>query len=178
MNSNSYQNQKERGLKRKYEYILSRGGKCEKCGYNKNLAALDFHHINPQEKEFAIDARKFANGDLSKLKKELDKCTILCANCHREIHHPDMEMNNLSDIINSDKKSFSSPRYKSVCPVCKKEFKNTGGKIYCSQECKENKKNYPSKVQVEFQYSLLHSWQKVANYFGLTRRIIQGIRNK
>ena len=34
-NSNSYENQKLRGLKRKYEYVMKRGGKCECCGYEK-----------------------------------------------------------------------------------------------------------------------------------------------
>ena len=52
MNTNCYENQKIRGLKRKYEAIMSRGGRCELCGYNKNLAALEFHHKNPSEKEF------------------------------------------------------------------------------------------------------------------------------
>lgn len=107
MNSNQYQNQKERGLKRKYEYILSKGGKCERCGYNKNIAALEFHHKNPEEKEFQIDSRKFANANIETLKKELDKCIILCSNCHREIHHPDLNIDNVSLIsISSNKKSF------------------------------------------------------------------------
>ena len=52
MNTNNYENQKLRGLKRKYEAVLARGGKCEICGYNKNLSALEFHHKDPSEKEF------------------------------------------------------------------------------------------------------------------------------
>ena len=51
-NRNNYENQKLRGLKRKYEAILAKGGKCEKCGYDVNIAALEFHHLNPEEKEF------------------------------------------------------------------------------------------------------------------------------
>lgn len=51
-NPNNYQQQKLRGLKRKYEIVQMRGGKCERCGYNKNLAALDFHHRNPDTKKF------------------------------------------------------------------------------------------------------------------------------
>ena len=43
MNNNNYQNQKIRGLKRKYEYILNHGGKCEICGYNKNIATYSGH---------------------------------------------------------------------------------------------------------------------------------------
>lgn len=180
MNNNSYKNQKVRGLKRKCDYILNHGGKCEICGYNKNIAALDFHHRNPEEKEFQIDSRKFANCNLDVLQKELDKCIIVCANCHRELHHPDL---NLDTIINisekSNKKSFSNKEFiGSICPVCGKKFKKVTGKIYCSAECREKSKNYPSKVEVEFQYSILHSWKKVAEYFNITAKTLQGIRKK
>lgn len=67
-----------------------KGGKCEKCGYNKCNSALEFHHINPKEKDFSISKLKrysFSN----KIKKELDKCMLLCANCHREIHNENLE---------------------------------------------------------------------------------------
>lgn len=62
------------------------GGKCQKCGYNKCNAALAFHHQDPTQKEF-----NFGRGFLSfeRFKKELDKCILLCANCHAEIHWKD-----------------------------------------------------------------------------------------
>ena len=85
MNPNIYKNQKERGLKRKYEYIMSRGGKCSQCGYNKNLAALEFHHVDPNTKD--KDYFNSRGGLTESLKTELDKCVLLCANCHREEHH-------------------------------------------------------------------------------------------
>lgn len=53
-NPNNYQQQKLRGLKRKYEVVQMRGGKCERCGYNKNLAALDFHHRDPILRSFRL----------------------------------------------------------------------------------------------------------------------------
>lgn len=60
-NPNNYENQKLRGLKRKYEYVVKRGGKCEHCGYDKNLSALEFHHRNPEEKEYMnIDNRSYS----------------------------------------------------------------------------------------------------------------------
>ena len=67
---------------------MKRGGKCEHCGYNANLSALEFHHRNPEEKEFQIDIRAFSNYSLEKLEAELDKCELLCSNCHKEHHHP------------------------------------------------------------------------------------------
>ncbi len=61
------------------------GGKCQKCGYNKCINALTFHHINPKEKEFGISARGLTRS-WDKIKKEIEKCKLLCMNCHAEIH--------------------------------------------------------------------------------------------
>ena len=62
-----------------------KGNKCEICGYSKCSEALDFHHINPQEKDFNFSDRDVAL-DWEMIKKELDKCILVCSNCHREIH--------------------------------------------------------------------------------------------
>jgi hypothetical protein len=74
----------ERWKKRKLEAIEYKGGKCETCGYNKCANALEFHHLDPSTKDaewVKIRLWKWKN-----IKKELDKCICLCANCHREIH--------------------------------------------------------------------------------------------
>jgi len=68
----------------KRKAVIYSGGKCKKCGYNKCLDALDFHHVDPSEKD--INFRYFKARNFSKIKSELDKCILLCANCHREIH--------------------------------------------------------------------------------------------
>lgn len=86
---NPYLQQKERGINKKIKAVLSLGGKCTSCGYNKNLAALEFHHIYPSTKEFALDLRVFSNLSDVKLNIELEKCVLLCANCHREVHNLD-----------------------------------------------------------------------------------------
>lgn len=62
-----------------------KGSKCEICGYNKCSEALDFHHKNPKEKDFSLSDRNLIL-DWQEIKKELDKCSLICANCHREIH--------------------------------------------------------------------------------------------
>ena len=111
MNPNNYENQKLRGLKRKYEAILVRGGKCEKCGYNKNIAALDFHHINPSEKSYQLDGRHLSNCSMKSIIEESKKCILLCANCHREIHYPFFDKN---DVVNvkTTVKSIKEPVHK------------------------------------------------------------------
>lgn len=58
------------------------GGKCIKCGYDRSIWALDFHHR--EGKDFAFgDGR---TRSFEQIKKELDKCDLVCANCHRELH--------------------------------------------------------------------------------------------
>ena len=60
-----------------------RGGKCERCGYNAYLGALDFHHLDSSKKDFTIGDRDFKLKDCL---EESKKCILICANCHREIH--------------------------------------------------------------------------------------------
>lgn len=71
----------------KVKLIEYKGGKCEKCGYNKPIpGAYDFHHKNPSEKSFAI-AKAGRTISLEKLKAEADKCMLVCKLCHAEIHY-------------------------------------------------------------------------------------------
>lgn len=72
----------------KLRCIKYKGGKCEKCGYCKNSSALAFHHLDPSAKDFNIGDMYSTKFDV-KLKQELDKCMLLCFNCHQEIHHPE-----------------------------------------------------------------------------------------
>jgi DNA-binding CsgD family transcriptional regulator len=61
---------------------MKMGGKCYKCGYEKSLLALDFHHIDPKSKDGNVS--KFYDPTLRE--EEAKKCVLLCANCHREFH--------------------------------------------------------------------------------------------
>lgn len=65
--------------------IEYKGGKCKLCGYDRCIEALEFHHIDPSKKDFSISSRGHARS-WKRVKEELDKCIMLCANCHREIH--------------------------------------------------------------------------------------------
>ncbi len=80
---NQYRVQKFRDMKSKC--VAYKGGKCEACGYSKCEAAMDFHHPDPSKKEISIGSGKFFR--FEKIKKELDKCILLCSNCHREEHY-------------------------------------------------------------------------------------------
>lgn len=84
----SYAYQKTRATERKIQIIKFKGGACERCGYNKNYAALCFHHIDPTQKDFGIDSRKLSNTKWESLIEEINKCILLCHNCHMEEHYP------------------------------------------------------------------------------------------
>lgn len=72
-----------RNLKAKaVEYL---GGKCLMCGYARCIDALEFHHRDPEAKDFAISSKGIYRS-FDRVKVELDKCDLLCANCHREVH--------------------------------------------------------------------------------------------
>jgi hypothetical protein len=84
----TYEKQQEKGKYRKIQLMESLGGKCSNCGYDKNYAALCFHHLNPSVKELKLTLREISNNNFEKLKSEVEKCILLCHNCHMEEHHP------------------------------------------------------------------------------------------
>ncbi len=62
-----------------------KGRQCSICGYSKCLKALEFHHLDSNGKDFGISEKGYTRS-WDQVKAELDKCILLCANCHREVH--------------------------------------------------------------------------------------------
>lgn len=82
-----------------------KGGQCEGCGYNRTATALQFHHLDPTQKEFAL-AKNGHTRSWDRVKAELDKCVLLCANCHAEVHEG-------LRIINKDgERGFEPPTFR------------------------------------------------------------------
>ena len=71
--------------------IEYKGGKCIFCGYNKYEGALDFHHVNESAKNFGL-SEKGMTRSWARIKEELDKCILVCANCHRELHGKKLQL--------------------------------------------------------------------------------------
>lgn len=69
-------------VQKRIDGIEYKGGKCERCGYNKYRGALEFHHKDPTQKD-PLGLRAYNS---ERFLAEIDKCMLLCANCHREIH--------------------------------------------------------------------------------------------
>lgn len=90
----------ERLLKAKTMFVKYKGSCCSVCGYKKCIQALEFHHLNPEEKDFEISGYNLNTKNVTTLdpiiQKELDKCMLLCANCHREVHNNIITLNQLS----------------------------------------------------------------------------------
>jgi hypothetical protein len=86
--------------------IEYRGGKCERCEYCKSKRALTFHHVDPSQKEFQLSGMHTRSWEV--IKQELDKCLLLCFNCHMEVHEEidETARSNLKEIRQEELKKF------------------------------------------------------------------------
>lgn len=82
----SYNNVKNWRLSMKSKILESMGSSCQICGYDRCPQAFDFHHVNPDEKEYQISRLLSHPKKLETVLDELEKCILLCSNCHRELH--------------------------------------------------------------------------------------------
>ena len=121
--------------RRKELMLIGFGSKCQICGYNKCNSALEFHHLNPDEKEIAISSQIRS---WEKTKEELEKCICVCANCHREIHAGLIDNEKLVSGFNEekaleiDKLIEDLKTHKIVyCKKCGKEISSKA--TYCAQ---------------------------------------------
>jgi predicted transcriptional regulator len=74
----------QRRVRNRETLLKEHGGKCEQCGFS-HPAALEFHHLDRLQKDFAIGVRAYRS--LDNLRKEAEKCQLLCANCHRIVEY-------------------------------------------------------------------------------------------
>lgn len=94
--------------KTKIKCIEYKGGQCENCGYSKCPTALVFHHPDPTQKDFGISEKGFARS-FTKCKPEIEKCILLCANCHAEVHYKEDKIR-----IEESRKELEKLKYSSV----------------------------------------------------------------
>jgi len=85
-NRRGHKKRKERFYSHFREYLNSEYFKCTKCNYTNNIfAPFDWHHIEPKNKKYEIS--RMVRHTKVKLFEELDKCILLCSNCHRLVHY-------------------------------------------------------------------------------------------
>jgi hypothetical protein len=171
-----YEYQAERWRDKKKKAVELMGGKCIRCGYCRNYAALEFHHVDPSQKDF--DFNKGRRRSWDKLIVELKKCVLLCSNCHKEEHHPETILDGLAPQANVILNL--GPKPTGHCPSCQTEVFGTK---YCSQACSKQSRrraNRPSKeelarliettpiVQIGKMYKVSdNAIRKWANHYGL-----------
>ena len=118
-----------------------KGGSCKVCGYSKSLAALVFHHRDSTQKEFSISHLKSASWD--SMVRELDKCDLLCSNCHSELHEIEATKK-LSELETQVRLEVPARNGRNlvrlICKQCKIHFStylsNRPNAKFCSVECK------------------------------------------
>ena len=138
---------KENRRNLKLKAIEYKGGKCVHCGYSKCPQALVFHHVDPSQKEFEISSGTAQS--FEKCKPELDKCILLCQNCHSELHYEEYQKERLIQLneINNEKRKINN-NVSITCDTCNVLFTKFNSRMFkngkpryknnfCSKVCKQ-----------------------------------------
>ena len=158
--------------RRKQEIVNAFGGKCSICGYDKCLNALQFHHTDPKLK--TVTPTKVINEwntekAFETLKNE--KCILVCANCHSELHSEDYDYSKLRD----DVKNVIQKK----CELCEKKFyyyaKSKKEQKFCSDECAKlslRKVERPTYSELK-QLLETHSYVRIGKMFGVSDNAVR-----
>jgi hypothetical protein len=119
----------------KERIVLSMGGKCQCCNYNKCNEALEMHHLDPSKKDFSFGAIRANPSSWLKIVEELKKCILLCANCHREIHAGIKNVPENYSTFDTSYVTFKIPDvdHTHPCPICGINIPDS--LKYCSLVC-------------------------------------------
>ena len=154
--------------RRKQLFVDRFGGKCQICGYNKCLNSLTFHHVDKNTKEFS--PTDVMNLSIEKAEKELEKCILICSNCHGEIHAEDYD-------FQYDDKISPAPWIEITCEFCNGKFKTkrTDAKFCntkCSQLSQRKLKERPSKDELK---KLIdeNTWVDIGRLFNVSDNTIR-----
>lgn len=164
-------------IRRKQIFVDIMGGCCQLCGYNYSLQALEFHHIDPQIKQFQISDNLLR--DIKMVYEELQKCILVCANCHREIHTHFNDYHLVSS-YNQEKALYylqEEEKYQlqhlhteiKYCPVCGKIIHSMRDK-YCSISCAhivQQHCNIPSQQELK-QMIRTMPFTQIGKYFSVS----------
>ena len=150
-------NAKRSNTLRKWLLEYKKQLKCNKCG-ESDIACLDFHHVDPSKKEIIISRAINNRWSVNRLKSEIEKCEVLCSNCHRKLHYKEYKDYD-TELLEGDKpnyigyhgngipkKSFDELHDYIICDFCHKLFpilkyrlkeriKRGTKHMYCSKSC-------------------------------------------
>lgn len=146
--------------RKKWKAAESFGGKCSLCGYNKCLAALEFHHVEGKKEAPSSIIHSWS---WERAKKELQKCVLLCSNCHREVHYSERDMEYKINLM---------PWLRLDCKQCKTSFDTkNGNQLFCSIACRavhDRRVLRPTKKQLEKMIQDRIPWIQLGKMFGVS----------
>jgi hypothetical protein len=139
------------------------GGKCQLCGYDRCINALQFHHIDPSTKK-ASPSYLIMRASWDIAFEELKKCILVCANCHAELHYEDRDITVLAE---------SQQTYTNTCVRCSNTFNTRyASQKYCSVSCTSfaNRKvrKEPTKNDLKQLIADKVSWRKMGEMYGIS----------
>lgn len=182
----------EKGLFLKLKAIEYLGGKCVNCGYQGCPAAFDFHHRDPSLKDMSISVMLRRHSYWDELKIELDKCDLVCATCHRELHNGDkvdVEFQfDMSEILSQQrrrsKRAAAKIREDATCRGCGGPLppESELTRLYCCPECEMEHKRSVRREQVPSAEELARldgemDRQQLARHYGISgKRLLRWLR--
>lgn len=162
--------------RRKENLIQVCGGKCLLCGYNKSNSALEFHHIDKTQKLYSIAANGTCH-DLEKDLSEIQKCILVCANCHREIHDGEYSIQELEnkkfyneEIANQLRLEKQKKVEKTLyfCSSCGKQLYNKNITGLC-EECYKASQRVGRPTREELKFLIRNMpFTKIGEQFGIS----------
>lgn len=181
MSNNRYMTEyvRKRYIKLKLDAIAYKGGKCKKCGYDKCPAAMVFHHRDPKEKEF--EWAKLRKRSWEIIKKELDKCDLMCCRCHTEEHYDPLITEDAIKWLENKKQAYQLKKVKGTtnqCVLCGKTFikgRWDKDRQYCSGKCaarSQERANWPPTVQLR-ELVGQHGQVQVGKMLGVSARAVK-----
>lgn len=164
-------------LRTKWMMVTSMGSKCVVCGYQKCTRALNFHHLNPKEKEFSFGGIRARPKDWKEIEKELKKCILVCANCHMEIEEGVVDASKFkstydSSLIIIEDKTLDRNFGLKKCVVCDDTFRPKNGRQKaCTMKCKQYvatiKRNFGKRARkTKIDWPLYSSLMKMISLYG------------
>ena len=154
--------------------IEYKGNKCSICDYNKCIGALEFHHLDPNEKEFGISAKGYTRS-WELVKKELDKCILVCSNCHRELHYTkEIEIVEKQYTILEEDKKIENKNKKYFCSNCSKELSENTKTGLCSECYKITTRKIERPLKEElFEMIKIKPFTEIGKVYGVTDNSIR-----
>ena len=179
-----YENVKQSRSRTKDRIIRALGSKCAICGYNRCPSAMDVHHIDPKEKDFAIATN--TNRAYEQMSNEIRKCVLLCANCHREFHagliqqvlvssfDEKIDLEIKAELAAKKGLTLEGDKVCHRCTCCGKEISRDAETKLCS-ECYYKTTRRVERPDREELKSLIREipFTKIAEHYGLTDNSIR-----